>query len=249
VPLPDDCRAKMVNFNTSNPHWFFAPLVKEEKTARRDPDSHAHIWLGQYPKESKALVFKPSDWSVGHAYVPDWAEPRFGMDFGFSPDPTVLVRLWVIEPEQEGEQGVIYVSDCIHEIGLSTEAQGPFVQQVPMQRGVEIWCDCSEPRTITDLAQIGVNAMAAPKGPGSVKAGIKFLKGYHIRISPDCPLLIHEAENYRHKVDKATGRKLPELAQTGHDHAWDSVRYALWDYIKLANGGIDYAEISPFKTN
>lgn len=239
--VPDDTKVIQVNFNTSNPHWFFASLVNEERQARKDKDNHAHIWLGEYPKASDALVFAPGDWSIGYCMVPAWCEPRHGMDFGFSPDPTVAVRVYVIEPEEDDETGVIYVDRCKAATNLSTRALPEFLSEVA-PTGAEIGCDNSEPRTIEDLQGFGYNAFGAPKGPGSIKAGIKFIKGYHLRVSPDCdPILANELRNYRHKVDKATGKKLPQLAETGHDHAIDSVRYAIWDYVRMIDDGVQYA--------
>ena len=60
---------------------------------RRDPDKYAHIWLGEYRRNSEARVFH--NWTVQDFDTPDnVGRFYFGADFGFV-DPTVLVRCYI----------------------------------------------------------------------------------------------------------------------------------------------------------
>ena len=59
----------------------------------RDPDKFAHVWLGQYKKVSGSLVF--SNWTVRDFDTPRDAVRRFGADWGFAIDPTVLVSAFI----------------------------------------------------------------------------------------------------------------------------------------------------------
>jgi phage terminase large subunit len=71
--------------------WFPEELRREmEWDRQRDPDKHAHIWLGGYQKHSEARVFH--NWRVEEFETPADAVHRFGADWGFSVDPSVLGR-------------------------------------------------------------------------------------------------------------------------------------------------------------
>jgi phage terminase large subunit len=82
-----------VEANYHDNPWFWATeLVDDmERDRRRDPDKYAHIWLGAYLKRSEATVFK--NWRIAVFETPDVVERfLFGADWGFSVDPSVLVR-------------------------------------------------------------------------------------------------------------------------------------------------------------
>jgi phage terminase large subunit len=83
----------VVEANYHDNPWFWATeLVDDmERDRRRDPDKYAHIWLGAYLKRSEATVFK--NWRIAVFETPDVVERfLFGADWGFSVDPSVLVR-------------------------------------------------------------------------------------------------------------------------------------------------------------
>jgi len=61
-----------------------------EYDKRRDPDKYAHVWLGEYRRNSEARVFK--NWTIEEFTRPDGTIHRLGADWGFSVDPSVLVR-------------------------------------------------------------------------------------------------------------------------------------------------------------
>lgn len=84
---------------TDNP-WFPEVLRRDMEYDRiRDPEKHAHIWNGNYLERSEARVFH--NWSVGRFEVPDDALFRFGADWGYAVDPTVLVRCFIGRLEGE----------------------------------------------------------------------------------------------------------------------------------------------------
>ena len=70
-----------------------------ERDKRRDPDKYAHVWLGGYEDRSDATVFK--NWRMAKPgefdSLPDPSRYYFGADWGFSVDPTELVRCFIID--------------------------------------------------------------------------------------------------------------------------------------------------------
>jgi phage terminase large subunit len=77
---------------------FFPDVLRDEKDydRRRDPDKYAHIWGGGYQRNSEARVFR--NWREEAFDTPADARFYFGADWGFSVDPTVLVRGFIVGP-------------------------------------------------------------------------------------------------------------------------------------------------------
>ncbi len=86
-----------------NPWFHLTSLVDDmERDKRRDHDKYAHIWLGAYAKRSEATVFH--NWRIAVFETPAVVERfLFGADWGFSVDPSVLVRCWMGRAIDRGE--------------------------------------------------------------------------------------------------------------------------------------------------
>jgi phage terminase large subunit len=68
--------------------------VELEYDRRRDPDKFAHIWLGEYQRNSESRVFR--NWRIEEFEVHADALIRQGADWGFSVDPSVLVQCYIV---------------------------------------------------------------------------------------------------------------------------------------------------------
>lgn len=95
----------------------------------------------------------------------------------------------------------------------------------------------TEPQLIQDLARHGFSIEAAHKGPGSVDAGIEFLKNYDIYVHPRCQHAITELTLYSYVTDRQTGVITNKLSGT-NNHVIDALRYAIEP---VRNGG--YGEL------
>lgn len=166
----------------------------------------------QEPKPSSdALVF------------PEWSEyedepgvsPIYGMDFGFSNDPTALmqVRIW---------KDSMYVKELLYKKGLTTpQLDSDMSSLVP--KYIHISADSSDPRTITDLKNRGWSNMTASiKGPDSVVNGINWIKGFKLFIHKDSHNLKNELHNYQWLM---YGGKPTNVPIDSHNHAIDAIRY------------------------
>lgn len=222
--------------------WLPDVLVDEERVSRlSDPEEAAHVWDGEFWKRSKAQVLN-GKW-VQEEFTPgaDWGHPYFGADWGFSQDPTVLVKLWVrdnclwVEYESGGVQ--------LDEAGIVRA-----FDEIADSRKYQIRADSARPETISAISKQGFTVIAAPKWTGSVEDGISHLRSYdRIVIHPRCTRAIQEARLWRYKTrpgasgdpHAADAEILPELV-SGNDHIWDASRYALSPLIKRARGGITF---------
>lgn len=199
--------------------WFPDVLREEmEWDRRRDPDKYAHIWLGEYVKRSEARVFH--NWRVESFDTPSDARFYFGADWGFSVDPTVLVRCWV-------KGRTLYVDTESHKVGLEIDhTPSKWREDIP---GCERWpitADSARPETISYMQRQGFNIRPARKGPGSLEDGVEFLKSFDIVVHPRCRHTADELSLYSYKVDQQTDEVLPQL-QDKHNHVIDALRYAV----------------------
>jgi phage terminase large subunit len=213
---PKDAQVLKVNF-TDNP-WFPSVLKDEmEYDKRRDPDKYQHVWMGGYLTNSNSRVFK--NWRVEDFDAPPDAIHRLGADWGFSIDPTTLVRCHIIGRN-------LYIDYEAYMVGCEIVNTPELFMQVPESEKWPIVADSARPETISHMKRNGFpKIMTAVKGPKSVEEGIEFLKNYDIIVHPRCTHTIDELTLYSYKTDPLTGKILPVL-EDKKNHVIDALRYA-----------------------
>jgi len=219
--------------------WFPETLRKEmEYDYRVDPDAAANTWGGKFRKASNAQIFR-GKYTV-ESFEPNlefWNGPYFGADWGFSQDPTVLLKLWIFQQKLYIEYEAYGVGVELNEIPELFLSVPGWWKEVKDERGrpagwealrnVVIRGDSSRPETISHCNNLGVPCVAAEKWSGSVEDGIAYLRHFEqIVIHPRCKHTEEEARLYSYKVDRITGDILPIIVDA-HNHCWDAARYAL----------------------
>lgn len=213
---PPGCVVAEVNYR-SNP-WFPDVLKAEMEYDRsRDPDKYNHVWLGGYVSSSEARVFR--NWRIDEFEAPADATHRFGADWGFAVDPTVLVRCHLIGR-------TLYVDYEAYCVSCEIINTPDLFLTVPESEKWPIVADSARPETISHLQKNGFpRIMPAVKGPKSVEEGIEWLKNYDIVVHPRCQHMIDELTLYSYKTDPLTEAILPIL-QDRDNHVIDALRYA-----------------------
>lgn len=208
----------VVEANYSDNPWLPQELVDEmEYDKRRDPDKYAHIWLGKYQQNSEARVFK--NWTVEEFERPAGTVFRLGADWGFSVDPSVLIRCDI-----EGHR--LYVDHEAYMVGCEIVNLPELFMQVPGAEKWPITADSARPETISHMKKNGFPQIRpAIKGAKSLEEGVEFLKSFDIVIHPRCKHLIDEMTLYSYKEDPLTGAVLPILNDKDN-HVIDALRYA-----------------------
>ncbi|AZS78786.1 PBSX family phage terminase large subunit [Achromobacter spanius] len=208
----------VVEANYSDNPWLPQELVDEmEYDKRRDPDKYAHIWLGKYQQNSEARVFK--NWTVEEFERPAGTIFRLGADWGFSVDPSVLIRCDI-----EGHR--LYVDHEAYMVGCEIVNLPELFMQVPEAEKWPITADSARPETISHMKKNGFPQIRpAVKGAKSLEEGVEFLKSFDIVVHPRCKHLIDELTLYSYKEDPLTGAILPILSDKDN-HVIDALRYA-----------------------
>lgn len=214
---PPDTLLERINWD-DNP-WFPEELRREmEWDRKRDPEKYAFIWLGEYQRNSEARVFK--NWRVEAFDTPAAARLYYGADFGFSVDPSTLVRCWF-------NGRTLYIDHEAYAVGCEIDRTPALFDKVPASRLWPICADSARPETISYLQRHGFPKMfSAKKGADSVMDGIEFMRSFDIVVHPRCKHVIDELTLYSWKIDKLTNQILPIL-EDKKNHTIDAIRYAV----------------------
>jgi PBSX family phage terminase large subunit len=196
-----------------NPHLTKAQI--EDIESRKDNP----YWWKVYGSGERATVEGAifTNWQTGTF---DTSLPYcYGQDYGFSIDPTTLVKVAV-----DNKQRIIYIDECFYSLsGMGTdeiyESNFKFTGSNELIIG-----DSAEPRLIHELRKKGLNIRPATKGQGSVTAGITKMLDYQIIITENSINLKKELSKYCWN-DKRAGIPIDD-----HNHCIDPVRYA-FDYL------------------
>lgn len=139
----------------------------------------------------------------------------YGMDLGFTNDPTTLIKFGVYN-------GELYGDEIIYETGLTTNDILAYFKDLGINKNIEIFCD-NDPRLIKEIRQKGYNIKRATKGSGSIIFGIDLLKRYKINITHNSVNFKKETKNYKWK---AKGGDFINTPIDTYNHCWDAYRYA-----------------------
>lgn len=208
----------VIEANYRDNPWLPAELRADLEDDRiRDPDKFAHVWGGHYSLNSEARVFR--NWKVEEFEPGSTAVHRFGADWGFAIDPTVLVRCHV-------EGRTLYVDREAWQVGCEIDKTPALFDTIEGSRKWLIRADSARPETVSYMKRQGFRITAAIKGTGSIEDGIEFLRSFDIVVHPRCAKVIEELTLYAYKVDEHTGEILPVL-EDKNNHTIDALRYAL----------------------
>jgi phage terminase large subunit len=164
--------------------------------------------------------FAPNDKAVFQFDIVDDADGdfvAFGLDFGFSSDPTALVAVY-----KKGDE--LHLEELLYEKGLVTSDIVDRLRKLDIDKSHEIWCDSSEPRLIEEIYRSGFNAKPVTKGKDSIKFGIGVMNNHKIKVVKKSQNLINEMYAYQYITDKHG--YTTDNPEGGLDHLIDAARYA-----------------------
>ncbi len=146
----------------------------------------------------------------------DGARAVFGLDFGYTPDPTALF-CGILNLEQK----TLHVFAELYRRGLTNMQLADELRAMHVAKE-RIIADCAEPKSIEELRLLGISRIErSRKGPDSIRNGIDFLQNFEIIIHPSCTAFLHEIENYVFRPGA------PMCPAPSDDHLMDAMRYAV----------------------
>ncbi len=169
--------------------------------------------LGQLG-EVEGKIFKT--WPVIDSIPYEARLERFGLDFGYSNDPSVLVAIYYYN-------GGYILDEVMYGKGLSNKQIAETILNQPTK--AMVIADSAEPKSIDEIKSYQVNIQPATKGPGSVLQRIQLAQDQQISTTKRSVNLQKANRNYMWATDK-DGRILNEP-----DHLWsdgmDAFMYGL----------------------
>ena len=187
-------------------------MIKEiEALEHKNPKYYKIYGLGEYAPNDKAVFqnFQILENFPTHELI------GYGMDFGFSQDPTTLIAV-------HRHHDMLYVRELMYERGLTTTDITRRLTSLNIGK-TEIWADSAEPRLIEEIYRSGFNIKPVRKGPDSIKFGIGVLQNFGIVVDSKSTHLIDELYGYEYMTDK-NGVVLDKPQGFG-DHCIDAMRY------------------------
>lgn len=210
--IPDSIFLDFEDKRKANDIYISAPKDERDKLDQKIIKKalyYKHVVLGGWLDNAEGVVFDNWSWGKFDESLPY----GFGQDFGFSIDPTTLVKVAINQKHKR-----IYVKSCYGKPSMSTNAiylANLFYTGIDS----EIVADSAEPRLISEVKNLGLNMISATKGPGSVTSDIKAMQDYEIIVDPDSPEIGKEFNNYVWH-DKKSG-----VPVDAFNHYIDPIRY------------------------
>jgi phage terminase large subunit len=213
-------------------------IIENIEEYRNDPDD-AEMWrvygLGLTGKVS-GVVYPNITWVSKMPPVEDCKQTVFGLDWGYSNDPSVFCRVSLY-------QGQLYAEGLLYERGLqycktsSDQKDGiaELLNRLPYELSrFEIVAD-NDRRGIDALKDFRIYCTPANKYAGSVVEGIQAVKKFKLNIvnNPDWK---KEQLKYIYKKNRQTGEPDGNNPKKGNDHYFDALRYAV-QKIHFRKGG------------
>lgn len=142
----------------------------------------------------------------------DWEV--YGMDFGYSNDPTTTIRIGY-------KGGELYLDEVLYRTGMTNQEIAKFIKAHGLT-GTFV-ADSAEPKSIEEIYRHGIDIRPSQKGKDSINFGITLLQDYQMNVTKRSTNLIKELRNYMWDKNKE-GNKLNKPVDM-YNHAIDATRY------------------------
>jgi phage terminase large subunit len=205
-------------------------LVKEIEKARDKAKTSAYWdnwWkvygLGQVGSLDGVIL---QNWEQIDKVPSDAKLIGYGMDFGFTNDPTTLVGVYRYNDS-------LVVNELIYQRGMLNSDIIKKLNDIRIGSNDKIYGDSAEPKSIEEIYRSGYNIKPVLKGQDSVKFGLSILQEYKILVTKESTNLIKELRSYTWDRDK-TGKQL-NAPIDDFNHAIDAMRYLAMMELKKKN--------------
>lgn len=205
--------------------WLSEADKKEfERMKRSNPRRYNVAGLGNWGVVDGLVYENWKEQAFAIQDLPADAQSAFGLDFGYTNDPTALFCGFYSASEQR-----LYVWDELYKKGLSNKAIYSEICGMEYQKE-RITGDSAEPKSIDELRGMGLRITGAKKGKDSVNNGIQWIQSLEIVVHPRCSSFLTEISSYQWKTDKFN-KRLNE-PEDDNNHLMDAMRYGCERFIQ-----------------
>ena len=164
------------------------------------------------------------DWAIIDEIPHEARLERYGLDFGYSNDPTAIVAIYYYN-------GGYILDEITFQKGLSNKQIADILKN---HDTALVIADSAEPKSIDEIASYGISIAGAEKGSDSVCNGISLVQSQRISMTKRSVDIIKEFRNYLWQTDK--NDKVINEPEAGFDHSLDAIRYGLVSLVRDGTG-------------
>lgn len=206
-----------VNYDIAEKYGMLPVVIKQEieDDKEKRPALYRHKWLGE-PNSLERKIYK--DWLFIDSIPHEARLERYGLDFGYSNDPSAIVAIYRFN-------GGFILDEIAYQKGLSNKQIADTLINIP--RALVI-ADSAEPKSIDEIKSYGVNIIPVVKGKDSVKQGIQYVQDQRISVTNRSINIKREYGNYFWQEDREG--KIINEPEHPFSHSMDAIRYGLDSY-------------------
>lgn len=202
--------------NEALPETIVAEIEKAKEKAKTS-DYWQNWWnvygLGQLGS-LQGVIF--SNWKQVDKLPKDSKLLGFGLDFGYTNDPSAAVAVWQYN-------GIKYVDEILYAKGLLNNEIAAKLKAYSLNRSSYGYADSAEPKSIAEINKHGFTIKPVEKGSDSINYGINIMQEGEFYVTKRSTNLIKELRSYTWDTDK-TGATLNKPIDDWN-HAIDAMRY------------------------
>ena len=214
--LEDKKRADVIISTYKDNTFLDVETVKRIEWLKDNDESFWKIYgLGEWTTIS-GLIY--NNWETVEEMPTDVKFTVYGLDFGYTNDPSALVKI-------SFKEGMFYLEEMIYKTGLINQDIANHMRELGINRTVAIFADSSEPKSIEEIYRQGFNIKPTAKGRDSVINGIDVVKSYQLRITTSSSNLLKEIRGYKWQEDK--NNNLVNKPTDYNNHLMDAMRYGI----------------------
>lgn len=207
-----------------NPDWLGPQFIYEaDKLKAKNETAYRHEYLGEITGTGGAVFENVTEKRITDEEIQQFDRRRYGLDFGFAVDPLAFVSM-----HYDSKREILYIFDEIYQPKLTNRQAAVKIKKKITETAL-IRADSAEPKSIKELNELGLRAIAAKKGPDSVEFGIRWLQGLSAIVidKKRCPNAYKEFVTYEYETTR-DGQYISAYPDK-NNHAIDAVRYGCED--------------------
>jgi phage terminase large subunit len=197
-------------------------IVSSIESRKENKNWYAVYGLGQLGV-TEGRIYK--DWLIVDEVPHEARLERYGMDFGYSNDPTAIIALYT-------HNGGYILDEVIYQKGLSNKQIADVLKN--QEKFAVCMADSAEPKSIDEIMSYGCAMQPAKKGKDSIRQGIQWVQDQRISITKRSVNTIKEYRSYMWESSK-DGALLP-VPEPYNNHSMDAIRYAMESCRPMGNG-------------
>lgn len=199
------------------------PFLSAEQIAEIESNRSDANWWRVYGEGEtgsvEGLIY--TNWDIVDT-MPSSRHEYIGIDFGFTNDPTAILRV-----RKSG--GELYVDELCYRRGYDNTMIARLLKDEGCNAYTDIVADSAEPKSIREINAYGLNCKPVTKSPDSILNGIQVLQRYKLHVTQRSIGTINELRNYSWKQD-VNGNYMNKPIGI-FDHAMDALRYVGLTYL------------------